>query len=274
MNSITGIPTLQDYYKYITFNPILITIIVVIIILYLLFFSSLGQSNIDGENGSNNGWLKILGIIGASIFIILILINGFNYFLNIDIITNISNLFTKHPEIDITVDTSDIVPEIKYINQVYHIPDNRYTYNDAKAICKAYGARLANYKEIKKAYGDGADWCSYGWSEDQLALFPTQYGKWEQLQKIKGHENDCGRPGINGGYIDNPNVKFGINCYGHKPKITPLESELMEKTPLYPVTQEELNFEKRVNYWRPRISDILISPFNNQQQYSGIQYLN
>ena len=43
MNSITGIPTLQDYYKYITFNPILITIIVVIIILYLLFFSSLGQ---------------------------------------------------------------------------------------------------------------------------------------------------------------------------------------------------------------------------------------
>ena len=49
---------------------------------------------------------------------------------------------------------------------------------------------------------------------NQLALFPTQYGKWERLQKIKGHENDCGRPGINGGYIDNPNVKFGINCYG------------------------------------------------------------
>ena len=51
---------------------------------------------------------------------------------------------------------------------------------------------------------------------------------------------------------------------GHKPKITPLESELMEKTPLYPVTQEELNFEKRVDYWRPRISDILISPLNNK----------
>ena len=269
MNSITGIPTLQDYYKYITFNPILITIIVVIIILYLLFFSSLGQSNIDGENGSNNGWVKILGIIIASIFIILVLVNGFNYFLNIDIITNISNLFTKHPEIDIMVNTpgsggSDIVPEIKSINQVYHISDNRYSYNDAKAICKAYGSRLANYKEIKKAYRDGADWCSYGWSDDQLALFPTQYDKWERLQKIKGHENDCGRPGINGGYIDNPNVKFGINCYGHKPKITPLESELMEKTPLYPVTQEELNFEKLVNYWRPRISDILVSPFNNQ----------
>ena len=86
----------------------------------------------------------------------------------------------------------------------------------------------------------------------------------EHLQKIKGHENDCGRPGINGGYIDNPNVRFGINCYGHKPKITPWEAELMKNTPLYPVTQEELNFEKRVDYWLPRIKDILISPFNNK----------
>ena len=76
MNSITGIPTLQDYYRYITFNPILLTIIVVIIILYLLLFSSLGGSNVDDENGSNNGWVKILGIIVASIFIVLVLVNG------------------------------------------------------------------------------------------------------------------------------------------------------------------------------------------------------
>ena len=285
-NSITGIPTLQDYYRYITFNPILITIIVVIFILYLLFFSSLGASNLDDDNGSTNGWVKILGIIVASIFIVLVLVNGFNYFLNIDIVTKISNLFSRHPEIDIIVDTPNFggdgggggggggggsggnapanIPEITAINQVYHIPDNRYTYNDAKAICKAYGSRLANYKEIKKAYSDGADWCSYGWSDDQLALFPTQYNKWKHLQQIKGHENDCGRPGINGGYIDNPNVRFGINCYGHKPKITPWEAELMKNTPLYPVTQEELNFEKRVDYWLPRIKDILISPFNNK----------
>ena len=45
--------------------------------------------------------VKILGIIAASIFIILVLVNGFNYFLNIDIITKISNLFTRNPEIDI-----------------------------------------------------------------------------------------------------------------------------------------------------------------------------
>ena len=32
----------------------------------------------------------------------------------------------------------------------------------------------------------------------------------------------CGLPGINGGYIDNPNIRFGVNCYGYKPKITPI----------------------------------------------------
>jgi hypothetical protein len=31
-----------------------------------------------------------------------------------------------------------------------------------------------------------------------MALFPTQKETWDKLQKIKGHEHDCGRPGING----------------------------------------------------------------------------
>ena len=54
---------------------------------------------------------------------------------------------------------------------------------------------------MEDAYEDGADWCSYGWSEDQMAFFPTQKEKWKKLQKIEGHKHDCGRPGINGGYI-------------------------------------------------------------------------
>ena len=37
MNSITGIPTWNNYYKYITFNPILIVIIVVIVLSYILY---------------------------------------------------------------------------------------------------------------------------------------------------------------------------------------------------------------------------------------------
>ena len=37
-------------------------------------------------------------------------------------------------------------------------------------------------------------------------------------------KNNCGRPGVNGGYIDNPYIKFGVNCYGKKP--TPTENDL------------------------------------------------
>ena len=271
MNSITGVPMLNSYQKYLTFNPTLIIVLVVVILLYLVLFGSLGGQNVDEDsNSSNSGGFKLLGIIAISIFAVLIVINGFNYFLNVDIVASIKNFFSKTPEVDIRVnDDSEIlgsneVPEIKFTEQVYHIPENKYSYNDARALCKAYGNRLANYKEMEHAYNNGADWCSYGWSEDQLALFPTQIAKWEKLQKVRGHENDCGRPGINGGYIDNPKVRFGVNCYGYKPKITAHEAELMENAPNYPLTQKEVNLENKVNYWKGRISDILISPFNSK----------
>ena len=77
-------------------------------------------------------------------------------------------------------------------------------------------------------------------------------------------KHDCGRPGINGGYIDNPNIKFGVNCYGFKPKMTRLEGELMEQDSLYPATQTEVDFNKKVDYWKTRIQDILVSPFNSK----------
>jgi len=271
MNSITGVPMWDSYYDYLTFNPILIIVIVIVILLYFVLFGSLGgQSMNEDSDGSNSGGFKLLGIILASIFVVLVVINGFNYFLNIDIVASIKNFFSRNPEIDIYVNDdnkvsgSDIVPEIKFTEQVYHIPGNEYSYDDARALCKAYGNRLANYQEIENAYNKGANWCSYGWSEDQMALFPTQYKTWEKLQKIDGHENDCGRPGINGGYIDNPNVRFGVNCYGYKPKITAQEAQLMENASEFPLTQKEVNMEKRVEYWKDKIGDILISPFNSK----------
>ena len=74
-----------------------------------------------------------------------------------------------------------------------------------------------------------SEWCSYGWSEGQMALFPTQKSTWNALQEKEGHEHDCGRPGVNGGFIDNPAVRFGANCYGVKPQMTETEAELMKQ---------------------------------------------
>ena len=268
MNTIMGVPSMNFLNTNIA-NPLIITLLVFIIIIFLLLFSSLGN-NTESTNVSSSSKAG-LEILLWGVFLVIIIINGMNYFLNVNIITSIKNLFSGEPEIDITIEKetegeiigSPSVPEIKFEKQVYHVPGNNYTFDDAKAICKAYGNKLANYKDIENAYKNGGDWCSYGWSEDQMALFPTQMKKWESLQKIEGHENDCGRPGINGGYIANPNVRFGVNCYGYRPKITSQEAELMKNIPLFPKTQKELDFQKRVDYWKNKISDIVVAPFNS-----------
>ena len=45
--------------------------------------------------------------------------------------------------------------------------ENKYTFTEADGLCKAFGARLANYDEVESAYNKGGEWCSYGWSEGQ-----------------------------------------------------------------------------------------------------------
>lgn len=102
-------------------------------------------------------------------------------------------------------------------NEAFNIGNNVYQYDEAQAVCKAYGARLATYDEIEKSYKEGGEWCNYGWSEGQMAYFPTQKDTWNKLQKDPKMKHACGRPGINGGFIDNPYVKFGANCFGKKP---------------------------------------------------------
>jgi hypothetical protein len=149
-----------------------------------------------------------------------------------------------------------------YEDQVFHVPNNIYTYNDAKAVCKAYGSRLATYGEIENAYKRGAEWCGFGWSADQMALYPTQMETWKKLQKRKGHKHDCGRPGINGGFVAYKKAPFGVNCYGHKPKITSEERKLMDNEELIPLSPEERRFKKKVKKFRKNLPEILVSPFN------------
>ena len=155
-----------------------------------------------------------------------------------------------------------VVPEITIEPQVFHVPGNDYKYRNAGALCKAYGGRLATITEMQEAYNKGAEWCSYGWSDGQMALYPTQKDSWDKFQEIEGHEHDCGRPGINGGYIANPHVKFGANCYGYKPKMTDLEKKIMDNDTPYPLTPQERRFQRKVDYYRYHLPDYLVSPFN------------
>jgi len=102
-------------------------------------------------------------------------------------------------------------------NEVFNISNNMYTYQNAQEVCKAFGAKLANYDQIEKSYQDNGEWCNYGWSDGQMALMPTQKSTWQQLQNTE-NPNRCGRPGVNGGFIGDDKLQFGANCYGVKPK--------------------------------------------------------
>lgn len=273
MNTInlnSDIPYSYDSFNKLSINPYIIGLVIVIIIAYYVLFSSLGNNNSD--SGVSNSGIKLLETILWGVFIVLLLLNGMSYIFNINIIASIKNLFSETPELDVLIndiglDINDgdkpVIPEIMRAKQVFHIPNNKYTYDESKAVCAAYGGRLATYKEIEKAHKNGADWCGFGWSDNQMALYPTQYNKWKNLQSIEGHEHDCGRPGINGGYIDNPNIKFGINCYGHKPKITQAEVQNMKNVPLYPKTVKEIEFDQKVEYWKSQLENITVSPFNH-----------
>jgi hypothetical protein len=130
---------------------------------------------------------------------------------------------------------------------------------------------MATYNEIEKAYQEGAEWCNYGWSEGQMAFFPTQKKTWDRLQKTKNNKNSCGRPGVNGGYIDNPYVRFGVNCFGVKPKPSAEDDAALKERKenpdsLIPKTDEDRVLEMKVKYWKENGDKILkLSSFNDDK---------
>jgi hypothetical protein len=249
-------------------NPSAIIIVFFIIIFFFIVFSYLGGSSSEQESGSNSS-SSMSSIL--FLFIIFAIAYALYIFFGINVFQKISQLIFLKRDVNLNLDFSidknrfkkSTVPELKFKPQTFNIPGNTYNYTDAKALCTAYGARLATYEEVEDAYNSGGEWCNYGWSSDQMALYPTQKSTYENLQKIPGHERDCGRPGVNGGFIEDPETKFGVNCFGYKPKITQDEQDLMANSPPYPINQKDIDFENRVQYWRDNIKDILVSPFNH-----------
>ena len=203
---------------------------------------------------------------------VLLIIQFFKYIFQIDIVSALfgdvdwASLFeTKKVESEKKTDKEESSGSKE---EVFNVSNNLYTYEDAKAVCRAMGSRLAKYDEIEASYMGGAEWTSYGWSEGQHAYFPTQKATWARLQELKGHEHDLGRPGVNGGYFANPNVRLGVNCYGVRPQITAADQALMDakKNRVVPKTAEERELEKKVDFWKANKDKLLVlSSFNNNK---------
>ena len=259
----------------------LILLLVFVIFVYIIMFSILHKNN-----ETPSGWVLVIEIILWITLIIIIIVNI--KWLNdkeFDIKAEINDLFDNElTNVNIFASDNEDKPKPKPNpvpspppplpdvsnelydckkaddGEVFHIESNTYTYDDSKGVCELLGARLATYEEVERAYQNGANWCSYGWSDEQLALFPIQKSLYNELKTIPGHQHDCGRPGVNGGYIEDGSTKFGVNCYGKKPYMTDKDAAFMKNYTYTPMISDEdqSKIENAVN-------DILIAPFTKDK---------
>ena len=135
--------------------------------------------------------------------------------------------------------------------EVFNVSQNKSSYYDAQALCKSLGSELATYDQVRDAYNQGADWCNYGWVDGQMAVFPTQEATWEKLQQgPEDQRTSCGRPGVNGGYFDNPELQFGVTCYGMKPAQSKHDATAIAAGQSAPLSPGALALEKKVASFR------------------------
>jgi len=262
--------TESDIKSYVT-NPYSIFGLILFIIAFYLIVFMIG---IPMTRDTKPFSISIIENVTWIIFVILLIYDFFHLVLNIDLMSqlfppSVSNL-VKKPVTDSSGNKQTKSPEKSTgptsKDQVFNVSNNLYTYGDAKNVCSALGAKIATYDQIEQAYNDGAEWCNYGWSDNQMAFFPTQKSTWNLLQTSDKTKNNCGRPGINGGYMANPYMKFGVNCYGQKPAPTAEETALMQAN--VPTTAKDVVLDEKVKFWKDNRDKLLVINSFNHNKWS------
>ena len=148
--------------------------------------------------------------------------------------------------------------------EVYNVAQNKFTFYDAEPLCKALGAELATYEQVKDAWSKGADWCNYGWVKGQMAIYPTQKDTYDKLQAGPADQKGaCGTTGINGGYFENPDMLYGVNCYGKKPSQSAHdEAQLMDEGKI-PKSPETLKVDQMMNDFKAQADSLFVKPFSD-----------
>lgn len=149
--------------------------------------------------------------------------------------------------------------------EVFTVSKNDYSYYDAAPLCKALGAELATYDQVKQAWQKGADWCNYGWVKGQMAVYPTQKSTYEELQEgPEDQKGVCGKPGVNGGFFDNPELKYGVTCVGKRPSQSQHDANAIAAGSTRPLTASGIEFEKKVMRFKEGSDSLGVLPFNKE----------
>ncbi len=244
-------------------NPMIFAVLIAVIIIYAVVFNYLGVTHEIPEAIKSGPGVRMFELLLWAVFLFLIFVNALQYFFEIDFKASITDLFGNNPQVKLGVSPNKSFEDNFKKKEVFHIGDNIYTYDEAKVICEAHDGELASYEQLESAYEKGAEWCSYGWSKDQMALYPTQKKTYDRLKNNPSTKNNCGRPGINGGYIDNPSARFGVNCFASKNKPSDVERREMNVSslPSAPMTKEN----KKLDFYKRNIHKIVKKPFNSDK---------
>ena len=240
------------------------------------FTSPINESIQGSFNSETSPFLSIPIVVGLGILIIvMILIVKFRH--QIALLLDRSwhqakgfadSLFGAHhappappsPHVDHDALQKMMPPPPSHHKEVFNIAANKYTYTDAEPLCKAFGAELATYDQVKEAWNKGADWCNYGWVKGQSAVYPTQQETYDKLQA--GPEDQrmaCGTAGVNGGYFDNPELRMGVNCYGKKPTENDTDDRYHAKQKN--LTPGALAYDQKVQNYKNEQNQIPVNPF-------------
>ena len=258
--------------------------IVSIIVFICVFYGIIYLIRLPMDSINKPISIMIIETIAILLFIIVLILDFFRYVLKIDLLSLLDTLInwlntpeptqtpTPTPTQTSAVATPCVTQKDTSGNEVFNIRNNLYTYDEAKSVCSIYGAQLAEYDEVEKAYNDGAEWCNYGWSEGQMALFPTQKETWNKLQKTDKAKNACGRPGVNGGFIKNKNLRFGVNCYGKKPKPSDKDKQMMSANieDKIPESAADRALRLKMDTWKNNPDKFLILNSFNKKDWSDL----
>jgi len=246
----------------------MILLLVFVILIYVVIFSLLNNASVS--NPESKPYIFVIEIVLWVVLIAIIVMNV-RYFNDKDFSFDqfFRNLFSeKIPEIEVNVHRDNGIRDLpmrakdeKRPGEVFHLRKNIFDYDEAKEACGLLNSRLATYDEIENAYSNGANWCSYGWSDDQMVLFPSQKEYLNRLKQFPGHERDCGRVGVIGGYVQNKYAKFGVNCYGKKPYATEKDKEYLAKYKLSGSVPDDVLEKLR----KEKEKDFLVTPFNKDK---------
>jgi hypothetical protein len=69
---------------------------------------------------------------------------------------------------------------------------------------------------------------------------------------------------LNGGYFDNPELKYGVTCVGKRPSQSQHDANAIMAGATRPLTQSGLEFDKKVQLFKEEAETMGILPFNKE----------